>query len=383
MRKIFWSLVLALIVITSIAMPALWNGNKSYERRVVEIISAKKVDTNCPLNVQILDAMTPDELMVCSEYGVAAYIATTQYPPAIELFKIYGGDERFLQVFGRYGVDGLQVINYFRKNGSLLMRAEDSFSNIATEIKAWSGVSISLAKLKEDRFGFKAVLEIQTGGHTFLSEFIMKDSEASRLTSKQLLNFFEKLFAGGIITVETRFRRNESITPGEGAEAALNALIILGPITKVAKVFGILKEARVVTKGAELLKSGEQLTRSSEYVVKSLRLVGTVAGYTAPYAIAYAVIFHPSLLFHAGEVIGDVMRHAFGFPEWTGYGVMFLIVLFVLWPLIAGLWFVLSACRVTGWIARRMHQFFAWATRKTSPEDDVVPGNPGYIILGM
>lgn len=349
MRRI----ILSSLIITAIATYFLsYHGVQNFEDAATKTALHYQMRTTCPLSS---DALNTDMglVSICSEFGLKAYIASRDNPEvAGNLYAIYGGLPDFHTVVEKHGSEALAIIQYFRERDSKEFRARARMKQIFERLLSGeNNIDSPPLKLTPDDHGFIAIQELKRRGHNLLAEFEFKDG-ARRKQAKRLVNAATELFTGGITDLEAAMIRGEKVTWKQVAHAALDATVIIGGVSIVAKT---LKGAKVAHKGAGIAKIGSAFG-TVKTVVKTVATVGAVS-------TAALVAYNPSLMISAAGWIGEMIT---GYA-WVGVAVLAMIVASAIMTILEFLyrlldWLILRPMRHTYRVGQWMQ--VAYAKRK-------------------
>ena len=241
-----------------------------------------------------------------------AHVALLRYPDiAREVLLLYGDDPAFRLVLARYGEDAILPVHYFLSNEVFtleVMRSLGASARSAMEAARglWSGGTgapeTERGPLTAEDRGRYAIHFVEQEGYDFIGQFVVdSQGQVGRIQTERVLEAINRLFAGGVKGLETRFRRDEAIGIGDVGWAALDVAVGVG-------AFKLLRMGRVSAAG------GQSLTFSQRSAVVGAGLWrGTWAGarlvkYGAPAILAYMAVRHPSvinsLLVSAAEKLG-------------------------------------------------------------------------------
>lgn len=352
-RIVVFSFVLALIA------AGLWRAigrQDDFEAAAVRAVAVMQAaaGTTCPLAQQALETEELSLVSICSEYGLAAYVAAKKYPDiAPVLFATYGEVPEFRVILERHGAIVLPVIQHFRESGSSAMRLRVGITDAWEKIKKRESIDFATPSLSQDEYGYLAVQEIRREGNRLLSEFVVADG-THRLWTPRIANMAFAIFASGVSDLESAIVRGEKPTWQQVGWAALDAAIVVGSVSSVAKAIKAAKTARVA-KTATLTGRFKLLGAKTLAALKLAGTAGKLTGKTAlaltPVAVVYLGWKHPGLIASGGAWVAEQA----GLPGWFG---IFLVVLVLALPMAAGihiLWtWVRIARRCAGFVLRRI-----------------------------
>lgn len=364
-RRIRWGALLAGALLASVCITYL-SGTANYEERLTDIaasrglpMAAYKAAGNSPkLKELFLEAAADRELTGKLELGLLKY-----GDRARAVFEMFGDDAPFQEILRQYGEGVVPVVDYFMETDMLILKG--GYWAHGQMRDAWLAIRKAILdkQSKPDQAnhfpygpryrGIYAIEAIHVDGHHFLGQFVLdKDGHVQRVQTDRILETIKKIFAGGLIELESKYDSGDRIQLTDIAWAGADLLSVFG-VPKALKFLGgggkAIEEAAIVRR-TTLMGRGVLLGES----------VGKhVAGAGAKLAAVYLVVRHPSLLSGVFRALGLLA----GLPPWISiligwWGAAFLAMLAII-PMLRGATLLITPIR---WIA----QAAAWMVPKRS-----------------
>lgn len=284
-----------------------------------------------PAQLQALFLTYADDTVLLAK----ARIALLRYPDiARPLFSLLGDDPAFRDALRNYGEDVLLPIHYFLTNDVFTLTLFRGLSDGArSALQAWrrllgsasDGEPVEPADITPLERARYAVLFVNAEGYDFLGQFVMNArGDVAWVQTERVLEGLNSLFAGGIKSLESKVRRDESVGVGDVGQAALDVAIGVGALK-------LLRMGR-----AGVAAGGQSLTLSQRTAVLGAGLWRTsavgvrIAKYGAPALLAYIAIRHPSVI---NSLLRDIAESA-GLPvplvQFVGWTLVLLPVFLLL-----------------------------------------------------
>lgn len=299
---------------------------------------------------------------------------------ARETLLAHGLEPAFQQVLQRYGADAVLPVRYYREHDIATVRAQhwlgERYRQASETFDGWfddksplddkvpaddEGVSGeragSTATLTPQRRGEIAIATLAREGHDFLREFVVgPEGTVTRLQSERLVSDVGDFFTGGVRSLESQWRRGETIEAADVGWAGVD-LLVMGSAVKV------LRAGRAARFGAAAEGQGARIA-AADAIAGSGRFatLSRTARVAAVMGSAYVVIEHPSLVGALGASVAGWL----GWPAWLGQFLLWLLVLLPLlivarfvyrWSVAPLLWLLVPLLRATSrmprWMARR------------------------------
>lgn len=291
-----------------------------------------------------------DELLLAK-----ARSAMLRYPEiARPILLTYGDDPAFQDVLRRYGEDIVLPVHYFMANEVLTLKwmrslGQSARSAVNSLQGLWPGAepdpapAVPREPLSSEERGRYAVHFIQEEGYDFLGQFVISDAgQVGWVQTERLLEGINRLMAGGLRGLETKFRRDEAIGAGDVGWAAMDVAIGVG-------AFKLLRMGRTASAGGRALTVSQRSTVVGAGLWRTSAIGVRLVKYGAPAVLAYMAVRHPSvinsLLASAAERLGVPVPVA----QVVGWTLVLLPVVLVLrlllGPLVWALGGVLQALR--------------------------------------
>ena len=256
---------------------------------------------------------------------------------------MFGEEPVFQDALRRYGEDVMLPIHYFLSHEIFtldLMRglSETARSTLGAIRRLWSDGEASAANgpLSSEERGRYAIHFLQAEGYDFLGQF-MVDPKGSVgwIQTERVLEGINSFFAGGVKGLESKYRRDETITAGDVGWAALDVAVGVGAlkILRMGKAAAVGGRPLGLAQRSAVLGSG--LWRGSVIGARLMK-------YGAPAVLAYIAVRHPSVL---NSLFGYVAETA-GLPvrvvQIAGWTLVLLPVLLLLRLLLRPLGWLLA-----------------------------------------
>jgi hypothetical protein len=285
--KLTLKLAVALVFAVLVAPMSDHRSFEEVATRAVAADEANKPGTKCPLSREQFDKTELSLLLICVRYGLGAYDAAQRYPKvATNVFAVYGDEEKFQEIFNKYGHEVIPVIAYFVENRPVDTRVRNALSEGFNKIWAGEMPTLSLNEATPEQLGLMAIYEISSRGHEMLAEFEIVDGIAKRKPVTAVVLGAKYFLVGGITDVEKVMVRGERWpTWKEAGSAVLDVAVVFGgasAVTKVARADEIVE------------KSTARLFVEGSY--KAMGTIGKTSWYAAPVVLAYLAITDPKLI---------------------------------------------------------------------------------------
>ncbi|EAR21567.1 hypothetical protein [Nitrococcus mobilis] len=309
-----------------------------------------------------------------------ARLALLRYPVKTRrILSLYGTDPAFQEALGAYGASVIPPIDYFLGHdiGTLkvLKFAGEAVTAASRFWKGGAPVPTERTAANNDGVlaapgrGRYAIAFIQKEGHDFLGQFVVDAAgQVHWIQSERVLQGISSFFAGGIRSLETKYRTDEEVGTADYLWAGVDVLATAAAVKalRVSRTGAATAGAGAETvaaggRGARAAESASLMRRTAALAPGLIRaggLGGRIAKYGAIAATAYIVLRHPSLI---TGLAGEVARLA-GVPTWpvqlTVWSVLLLPVLylgvFLLRLVLRPLLFLASAVAAgLAWLERR------------------------------
>jgi hypothetical protein len=347
-------LAAALVVALALTLRWEWQERRDFEDEIMRAALAEEMrqdGARCPLSSKAAEAAEPWVLAACLSGGLGWIEAEARYgEDAARVFRVYGGDEDFAEVFDRLGHPVVPVIAYFVKHGSAQYLLQETVGQGFSRLWNDGRMGFGLAQITPEQYGLIAIHELKDRGHEMLSEFEIVDGVAVRRQFTRTLLGAKNVVFGGVSDLESVIARGERLPSwGEMGWAAFDAVIVVGGVGAAAKA---LRVARAPVAAGRGTIGVTHLRAAGRGALQSLSAVGTAAGVTAAVALPYVAITRPHLLTNAAGWLAEQA----GLPAWLGafaaYFVALLALAFVMRMVLAPLAWVLGLLgRIGGWLA--------------------------------
>lgn len=331
MRTRYW-LAAALVVALALTLRWEWQDRGDFEDEIVRAALTEEIRQDggrCPLSSRAVEAAQPWVLAACLTGGLGWIEAEARYgQDAAQVFRVYGGDEDFAEIFDRLGHPVVPVVAYFVNNGSAQYLLQETVGQGFSRLWNDGRLGFGLAELSPEQYGLIAIHELKDRGHEMLSEFEIVDGVAVRRQFTRTLLGAKNIVFGGVSDLEAVIARGERLPSwGEMGWAAFDAVIVVGGVGAAAKA---LRVARAPVAAGRGTLGMTQLRAAGRGALQSLSAVGTAAGVTAIVALPYVAITRPHLLTDAAGWLAETA----GLPAWLGafaaYFVALMAVVFLL-----------------------------------------------------
>jgi uncharacterized membrane protein YhdT len=338
MSRLTGSLIVAFIAAVLISI--IWKP-VPIEQRLLEL----QVEELLPEYADGLNVEAPELQALFIDYApnqalrTKAWLALQRYPQLTRpILTLYGNDALFREVLTRHGESIIPPIHYFLSNDIDTLTAQRKIEQIGDSIvNAWNSLwgkekdpvlpqeEAKQNKLTPEERGWYAVTYINSEGHDFLGQFeVSKDGRKVGWTqSRRLASGLTNIFAGGVIGLETKYRREEDVGLSDFGWAALDLAVGVSAFKLVKLGRTAAVTGRTMTYSERSVALGSSLLRGSRVGLK-------FAKYAAPLALAYLAVTHPSLL---NSIFGHIAEFL-GFPaivvQILCWAIVLLPVMFVL-----------------------------------------------------
>ncbi len=352
----------ALALVVAVGLTLRWGSEEraGFEDEVLHAALSEEIrsgQTVCPLGSDAIDRAPSWLLGACAAGGLDWYRAADLYDDdAADVFRVYGHDPAFAEIFQRLGHPVIPVIAYFVRNGSTQVRLQETVGNTLSRLWNEGELSFSLVDLTPEQYGLVAIHELRDRGHELLSEFEIVGGVAVRKPFTRTVLGAKNILLGGISDLESVLARGERLpTWGEMGWAAFDGLIVAGGVGATAKALRVSR-APIAAAGRGTVKA-THLSAAGRSAARSLATVGRAAGVAAIVAIPYVVVTRPHLVAAAGGWLAEQA----GLPAWLGvfaaYALLCLIVATLL-RLVLGpfAWTIQALLRCVSWIAGRVRR---------------------------
>lgn len=379
MRKLSVLLVLSILAATLISLTA---HPEPYEHRLQRVALQEML----PQLAGVLAHESATVKAVFLHYAgdealvLNARLALLRYPVKTRrILSLYGTDSAFQEALAAYGPSVIPPIDYFLDHdiGTLKVMkfAEEA---VTAASRFWKGDASTPAEriaadndgtLVAPERGRYAIAFIQKEGHAFLGQFVVDAAgEVHWVQSERVLQGISSFFAGGIRTLETKYRTDEDVGIADYLWAGVDVLATAAAV----KALRVSRTgAATAGAGPEIVAAGGRGARAAESaslmrrtavlapaLIRAGGLGGWIVKYGAVAVTAYIVLRHPSLI---TSLVGEVARLA-GLPAWpvqlTVWSVLLLPLLYIgvfLLRLVLRPLLLLASAVVAGlaWLERR------------------------------
>lgn len=291
-----------------------------------------------PVEIQalLLDYGDDQPLLLQTRLALLTHPALTR-----ELLLVYGTEPEFVEALRRYGPLAVPPIAYYRRNDIATLTLLDEFGRTIDTLRArWEdrspdAPSAERPPLTPDLRGWYAVQRIREDGLDFIGQFLVDaDGEVQWIQTERFTEAASAFLTSGIRRLETKQRLNEDIGLSDAGWAALDLAIVAGGLK-------LLRAGKAVGQASKPLSYSRRAALLTPKLANRSRVLGTLAKWGAPAALAYLVVRHPSLL---NSMLGE-LAETFGLPvkavqiaAWTALLLPLLylgarLLRLLLWPL--------------------------------------------------
>lgn len=353
---------LAAIALAFSAGVSYWTGTASYEEQLEDIVAARGFSAHAyettresPVLKQLfLDAAGDRELTLKLELALIKY-----QDRARSVLEMFGGDARFRQALRAHGESVIPIVDHFMVTDMVTLwtkaKLEGAWKSIFEFFKrkqapADDGEPTAYGPRLRGIYAIEAIL---VDGHHFLGQFVLdKNGQVQRVQTDRVLETIKKLFAGGVIDLEQKYRMGETIAVSDVAWAGADILSVFG-VTKSAKYLG---KPSSVSKPVEEAAAAHRRALMGRTVLTGEAVGKRVAEKGSKVASVYLLARHPSLL---SGVFGALGKHL-GLQAWLsilmGWWGIALVAAAAILPLLRGLTLLIKPIR---WIANAA----AWVSK--------------------
>lgn len=262
-----------------------------------------------------------------------ARLALMWYPAKTRrILSLYGMNPAFQEILAAYGPSVIPPIDYFLEHeiGTLkVMKLAGEALRSASRF--WKGDTAVQSERTSAESGLPAVERgwyaidfIRQEGHGFLGQFVVDPAgEVHWIQSERVLQDVNSFFAGGIRTLEMKYRTDKKIGASDYLWAGVDVLATATAVKALQATRGGAAAAAESTEveiaagsGARAAESTSLMRRTAALVPSLIRaggLGGRIARYGAIAATAYIVFRHPGLI---SGFSGELARIA-GLPTWA------------------------------------------------------------------
>lgn len=353
MRRLLAVLLLAVslaLVITAFSRP------KSFEQQLLHLQIAQVLPgyaqsmSDEPAAVQALLLMYADDDILLAK----ARLALLRYPDiGRPVLLTYGDSLSFQEVLRKYGEDVVLPIHYFFTNQvftlQLMQQLNDAARSALRALQGlWAGEPIqgspSNPPLSAEERGNYAIQFLLDEGYDFLGQFVMTSSgQVAWVQTERFLEGVNQFFASGIKGLETKLRKDESVSAGDIAWAAVDVAIGVS-------AFRILRMGKTAAASGKTLTFSQRSAALGAGLWRGSTIGARLVKYGAPAVLAYMVVRHPSLinsfLVKAADTLGLPAR----LVQAVGWTLILLPILLVLRILLRPLaWLLIGTGRAIRW----------------------------------
>lgn len=303
-----------------------------------------------PAELQALFLVYADDPVLATKAG----LALQRYPEmARPILLMFGDSQDFQLVLRRYGEDVVLPIHYFLTHEVFtleLMRgmSESARSAVDAFRKLWSAGEPAEASttgaLSSKERGWYAVQFLKAEGYDFLGQFVMNPSgDVSWVQTERVLEGINGFFAGGLKSLETKLRRDETIIAGDVGWAALDVAIGVGALK-------VLRMGKAGATGGRSLTFSQRSAALGSGLWRASAIGTRVLKYGAPAVLAYIAIRHPSVINSMFGSVAQKLGLPVGLVQVMGWFLvllpLMLLLRFVLGPLA---WVMAAAASLLRW----------------------------------
>jgi hypothetical protein len=286
------------------------------------------------LQAQFIDYAQDDTPVL----SLKARLALLRYPEMTRpILALYGAEEEFQHVLREYGEQIIPPIHYFLNHEitSLWLRKRlsgflDSGSGAVRQLRGEKKDSDkgpedeSRRAITAEERGWYAVMSIKHEGHDFLGQFVLgEDGQVSWIQTERVLEGINAFFASGVRGLETKLRRRESIELSDMGWATLDIAIGVSALKVLRMGRGSGVAARSMSYSERSAALGASLLRGSAIGLR-------VAKYGAPFALAYIVLRHPSVLNSVFGRVADMLGVPARLMQVLGWSLVLLPIVLIL-----------------------------------------------------
>lgn len=353
MRKLAVVLVAALVGAALISLSA---GSETYPERLTRAAAQEALPEAAAMLKSEPAAVNAVFLGYAGDQALVlnARLALLRYPDkARRVLTLYGTAPAFTAVLKEYGPAVVPPIHYFlvnrvrtlelmRYTGETLEAAQTMVENLWGDVPEDSPPQANVGgdrPLTPVERGWYAIAFIQREGHSFLGQFVLDaDGSVEWVQSERAMQGVADFFTGGVRTLETKYRRDETLSGEDYLWAGVDVLVAVASLKALrAARLGTAATgagAESAAAGGEAAAAGARASRTTGLLgraglatadlSRAAGIGGRVARYGAVAAAAYLVVRHPGLI---TGFAGDVARVA-GLPPWlVQFGVWALLLL--------------------------------------------------------
>jgi hypothetical protein len=380
--------LLSAAVAVSLVISLTWKP-MSFEERLIRI----QLEEASPGLAKALEQESSDVRAVVLEYAndsvlqLKARAALLRYPEmAPRILGLYGAEPEFQEILQAYGDSIFPPIEYFLDNDVYSLRvmryaaekveaaknavggfwhtgkqpAPAQATQVANDDRDEAQPTMREAftaaqALSAERRGWYAVNFIQREGYDFLGQFVTDDQGRPKwIQSERILETGTSFFTGGIRSLETKVRTDQSLTAGDIGGAAADTFV----------GFGALKLLRLGRAGAASGKSVSLASRTA--AVSRFARTGSLGLKIARYGKWPAIAAAVYVIAKNPAIINDTLAGAaslFGLPTWlaqlVGWTSILLPVFYV------GAWFMRLLVRPAIAVLRSVLRLLFWIERNS------------------
>ena len=349
--------MLCALLITILARP------KPLDEQLVELQVAQRMPhyaqqlAGQPAAIQaLLLAYDSDPILLAK-----AQLALTRYPLlAPPIFQTFGMHPTFQDVLRRYGEDVVLPIHYFLTEEIFTLEVMRSLSettrSVLDALRVWEDEDAEVAgraggRLSAEERAWYAIQFLDEEGYGFIAQFVLTpDGTVAWLQTERFLDAVNRFFASGLTGLETRWRRDQSVTMSDFGWAAVDVAVGVGAfkLLRMGRSAGVAGRSLSVSQRSAVMGAG--LWRGT--------VIGTrIVKYGAPAVLAYMAVRHPSVI---NSLLGN-LAEKLGLPvalvQWLGWTVVLLPVLLVLRFLLGPMaWLTIKTSQLLRWGHRALVQ---------------------------
>lgn len=328
-------------VLTALIISFAWQP-MSFEERIIHIqaeqappaLAAALKDEPVEVKAVVLDYTHDPVLQLKAQAALLAHPELAR-----KILTLYGDEPEFKQILRRYGEAILPSIEYYLRNDvySVRMmhytaRMTEATKQAAAKLRSeYRGTDIKAEMrpqqepLTPEMRGWYAVNFIHEKGHGFLGQFVMApDGEPKRLQSERFLEGANSFFAGGVRSLESKFKLDEEIAAGDIGWATVDVLFVASAVKLLRIGRAAAASGKSLSLSTRAAAFGSRMARVGRLGMRAARY----AKWPAVLVTAYVAVKHPGVI---NDTLAGLAKLV-GVPEWVGQFVGWSILLLpLLW----------------------------------------------------